>query len=419
MKTSVPQLAAFGGSPEFGRPLHVGQPNLADADVLAEDLVQVLRSGYLTNNGPRVREFESLICRTTGVRNCVAVCNATTALQIAARAMNLTGEVIVPSFTFIATAHAMNWIGLEPVFADVDPESHTLDPISVVRCISPRTSAIVPVHLWGNACSVDVLKSIASEYGLKLLYDSSHAFGCSLNGQSIGNFGDAEVFSFHATKFVHSVEGGAIVTNDDALADRCRKLRAFGITGLTEISDIGINGKMNELSAAVGIRSVLHLSEIQKANEANRKLYQQMLQGIPGLALLPISDSVQSNCQYIVLTINPALFGLSRDETVSLLRSEGIFARSYFCPGCHRAEPYRSQPLRTTLPVTEQLLNSVMQLPNGLSIRASDILRVGKILQMIHQESGDIRKQLLLRHGICNPHPLDPARQEISLKEAG
>lgn len=419
MKTSVPQLAAFGGTPEFSRPLHVGQPNLADVDGLAEELVQVLRSGYLTNNGPRVREFESLVCRTTGVRHCIAICNATTALQIAARAMNLSGEVIVPSFTFIATAHAMNWIGLEPVFADVEPGSHTLDPISVVRCISPRTTAIVPVHLWGNVCSVDVLRCIAAEYGLRLLYDSSHAFGCALNGQSIGNFGDAEVFSFHATKFVHSVEGGAIVTNDDALADRCRRLRAFGITGLTEISDIGINGKMNELAAAVGIRSVSGMSEIQKANEANRCLYEQMLRGIPGLELLPVSDGVHSNFQYIVLTVNQSLFGLSRDETVALLRAEGIFARSYFCPGCHHAEPYRTLPLRTSLAVTEQLLTTVMQLPNGLSIRASDILRIGKILQMLHHESGDIRKQLLLRHGVCNPHPLDPARQEMTLKEAG
>ncbi|MBL8814989.1 MAG: DegT/DnrJ/EryC1/StrS family aminotransferase [Planctomyces sp.] len=419
MKSSTLHLAAFGGTPEFIRPLHVGHPNLLEVDQLAEDLVQVLRSGYLTNNGPRVREFEQLISRVSSAKHCIAVCNATTALQIAAKAMDLHGEVIVPSFTFIATPHAMKWIGLEPVFADVNPESHTLDPDSVERCISEKTTAIVPVHLWGNVCHTEALQRVATRHGLRLLYDSSHAFGCSLNDQPVGSFGDAEVFSFHATKFVHSVEGGAIVTNDDQLADRCRRLRAFGITGLTEISDLGINGKMHELSAAVGLRTVAGLPVIQKANESNRHLYQQLLHDIPGLHLTHPESGVSSNRQYVVITIDEDQFGLSRDQVVSLLRSEGVFARSYFAPGCHRATPYADQPLRTPLPVTERLLNTVMQLPTGLSLRASDIMRIGKLIQMLQQQSTEIQKQLMVRNGRCNPHPADPARMEISLKEAG
>ncbi len=424
MKNSTLQLAAFGGSPVFRRPLHVGQPNQTSHEQLLSDLHDVLRSGCLTNHGPRVKAFEAAVCRVSGTRNCVAVCNATTALQIAARAMGLTGEVILPAFTFIATAHAMEWIGLTPVFADVDESTHTLNPASTEACISPRTSAIVPVHLWGNVCSITALSKLAEKHSLRLLFDSSHAFGCRQSGVAVGNFGDAEVFSFHATKLVHSIEGGAILTNNDELAERCRRLRAFGITGLSEVSDVGINGKMHEMSAAVGLRSLEALPKILAASQRNRSLYELCLRDVDGIRLLATPDDLDGNWQYIVAEVDEERFGLSRDLLVSVLRCEGIFARSYFSPGCHRSAPYADQPtgrhVRVPLTVTERLLRTVMQFPTGLSIGAEDILRIGSLVRFIQQNSSEIRRQHSLRFGQLSYHDADPARpRDSALREAG
>ena len=413
MKTSAFELAVFGGTPLFPRPLHVGQPALLNRQEMLADFDDVMQSGQLTNNGPRLKDFEAAVCGVTGTRHTIATCNATIALQIAARAMNLTGEVIMPAFTFIATAHAMEWIGLEPVFADVDPQTHTLDLDSVAACITSRTSAVLPVHLWGHLCRTDELRSLCVSRGLRLLYDSSHAFGCQHHGIPAGSFGDAEVFSFHATKFVHAFEGGAIVTNDDQLADRCRRLRAFGISGLTEISDVGTNGKMHELSAVAGLNSIKTMSRRITINTEHRQSYADQCQEISGLSLLRIPDGNCSNGQYLVLEVNEQALGLTRDQLVAILRAEGVFARSYFSPGCHRAEPYRSavfRHVRVPLPVTEFLASCVCQLPTGPSVAADDILTIGRLLKFIHRCSSDIRQMWMASEGRQVFHAADPAR---------
>ncbi|MFN8705753.1 MAG: DegT/DnrJ/EryC1/StrS family aminotransferase [Planctomyces sp.] len=424
MKTSVLQLAAFGGSPQYEVPIHVGQPSIPPREQLLAAMEQVLNSGILTNNGPQVRAFEQAIIRATGARHCVACCNATTALQIAARAMNLTGEVIMPSLTFVATAHAMEWIGLTPVFADVLPESQTMDPESAAACITSKTSALIPVHLWGHTCDVPQLTELARENNLRLLFDSSHAFGCRRNGIPVGNFGDAEVFSFHATKFVNSFEGGAIVTNNDQLAERCRRLRAFGITDLTEVSDIGINGKMHEISAAAGLVSLDLLPKLLETNERNREIYRTELADIGGITVLPIPETTESNLQYFVTMIHEEVLGLSRDQVVNLLRAEGIFARSYFVPGCHRSAPYVSNGAschqRTSLPVTESILQEIMQLPTGMAIQPEDACTIGRMLRFIAENSGEISRLLRMRSGRIPRHPADPSRpRETPLREAG
>lgn len=424
MKHSVLQLAALGGPPLFAQPLHVGQPTVPDHVQLLADLERVLTSGCLTNHGPQVRAFEAAICQVTGARHCIAVCNATIALQIVARCLELRGEVIVPAFTFIATAHALEWIGLTPVFADVDAATHTLDPASVEACISPATSAIVPVHLWGHVCDVRALSRLAERHQLQLFFDSSHAFGCRQAGVSTGTAGAAEVFSFHATKCVQSIEGGAIVTNHDDVAARCRRLRAFGITGLTDISDVGTNGKMHELSAAVGLRSIASLPEIVAVNQRNRDLYARQLQSVPGLRLLPVPDGLESNAHYVVAEVDEYQLGLRRDELLPLLRAEGVFVRSYFAPGCHRAAPYAQRPpeqhCRVPLPVTEHLLQTVMQFPTGPAVSADRILRIGQLLRFIQVHSAEIRRHLLLRGGCLEFHVADPARPEPPMRrEAG
>ena len=228
-----PYLAVLGGLPSFAETLHVGRPNIGRRDRFLSLMNDVLERRWLTNNGPLVQEFEASLTRYLGVKHCIPMCNATVALEIAIRASGLKGEVIVPSYTFIATAHALQWQEITPVFCDIDPLTHTIDPDRIEGLITPRTSGIIGVHIWGHTCDIAALTRIAERRGLTLMFDAAHAFGCSHHGRMIGNFGLAEVFSFHATKFLNSFEGGAVVTNDDELAAKIRLMQNFGFAGST------------------------------------------------------------------------------------------------------------------------------------------------------------------------------------------
>ena len=232
---SKTDLALFGASPAFRQPLHVGRPNVGSRDEFLNSVTHLLDRNWLTNDGPLVHEFENAIAEFHSVKHCVAICNGTIALEIAIRAMGLEGEVIVPSFTFVATAHALSWQGITPVFADIDPNTHNLDPDAVRKMITPRTTGIIGVHLWGRPAPVKDLASIANEFGLQLMYDAAHAFGVSVAGTKIGTFGRCEVLSFHATKVLNSFEGGAILTDDDDLAETARLMRNFGFAGFDNV----------------------------------------------------------------------------------------------------------------------------------------------------------------------------------------
>ena len=271
-KRSLSELAIFGGSPAFDETLHVGRPNIGDRARLLARIDDMLDRRWLTNRGPFVQELETKLAALLGVRHVVAICNGTVALEIAARALGLTGEVIVPAFTFVATAHALQWQEITPVFCDVDPATHLLDPARVEAMITPRTSGIVGVHVWGQACNVEALAEIAQRRGLRLIYDAAHAFACSHGGQMIGNFGDAEVFSFHGTKFFNTFEGGAVATNDDDLAQRIRLMTNFGFTGFDTVVTIGINGKMSEVSAAMGLTGLESLDRVHRRQPAQLRL---------------------------------------------------------------------------------------------------------------------------------------------------
>ena len=232
------------------------------------------------------------------------------ALEISIRALGLSGEVIVPSFTFIATAHALQWQEITPVFCDVDPETHNLDPAKVEALITPRTTGIIGVHVWGRPCAVESLQEIAHRHGLKLMFDAAHAFGCSHNGQMIGNFGQAEVFSFHATKFFNTFEGGAVVTNDDDLAAKMRLMKNFGFTGYDQVIYVGTNGKMSEVSAAMGLTGLEDLDEFINTNHRNYKTYQNGLQNVPGIQLISYDEAERNNFQYIIVEVDEAVAGL-------------------------------------------------------------------------------------------------------------
>lgn len=386
-------LAVFGGTPAFGEKLYVGRPNIGDRQALMERIEDILDSRWLTNNGRYVQEFERRISELLDVKHCIAVCNATVGLEIALKAADLSGEVIVPSFTFFATAHALEWQGLEPVFCDVDPATHNLDPARVEEAITPRTTAILGVHLWGRGCDVESLTDIARRYGLRLMFDAAHAFGCSHEGRMIGNFGDAEVFSFHATKFFNTFEGGAVTTNDDELADKMRLMRNFGFAGHDKVVSTGTNGKMHELSAAMGLTSLESMEEFIATNKSNYELYQEGLEDAPGIELMEYDETEARNYQYLVLEIDEMVTGISRDEIVSLLHSENVIARRYFYPGCHLMEPYKSSypQAGAKLPATEALSERSLTLPTGTAVTREQIVRVCDIIKIAACNGSEIR----------------------------
>ena len=363
--------------PLFDPPLHVGQPNLAGLDRFRERLELILERRWLTNDGPFVREFEAALSERIDVEHCLAVVNGTVALEIAARALGLEGEVIVPAYSFVASAHALEWIGLTPVFCDIDPVTHNIDPASVEGAITPATSAILGVHLWGRPCPIDELQTIADRHGLALFFDAAHALEVSYQGRAVGGYGRCEVFSFHATKFAHAFEGGFVCTRDPELASRVRLLRNFGFAGYDNVVGLGTNGKMSEPSAAMGLTSLEEIDRVVRCNRRNFDAYRSGLESVPGIEILPYDVSQRCNYQYVVLEIDERIFGESRDDLVKRLHAAGVLARRYFYPGIHRMEPYRSRrrPSRP-LPHTESVAGRVVVMPTGLAVDPDQIGRI-------------------------------------------
>lgn len=355
--------------------LYVGRPNIGNRERLMERISDLLDRRWLTNAGPYVLELEERLARHLGVEHVVAMCNATVALEIAIKALGLTGEVIVPSFTFVATAHALQWQETTPVFADIDPRTHMLDPRQVAAHITPRTTGIIGVHLWGQTCDVEGLQTVANQHGLKLLLDAAHAFGCSRGGKYVGGFGSAEVFSFHATKFFNSFEGGAVATNDAELAGKMRLMKNFGFNGYDNVTSIGTNGKMSEVSAAMALTSLESVDEFIAVNRGHYQRYRAGLSGLTAARLLEYDESERSNYQYIVVEIDSDASRMSRDEIVTGLMGHNVFARRYFYPGCHRMEPYRSLFPHSglLLPETEKLVERTLVLPTGTAVTDDDI----------------------------------------------
>ena len=394
--SEIRRLAIFGGTPTFGEKLHVGRPNLGDRNRLLDRINKILDNHWLTNNGPNVQEFESRVAELSDAKHCVAMCNATVALEIVIRALGLEGEVIVPSFTFIATAHALQWQEITPVFCDVDAKTHNLDPERVEQAITSRTTGIIGVHLWGRACAVEALADLCARRGLRLIFDAAHAFGCSHGQKMVGSFGDAEVFSFHATKFLNSFEGGAVVTNDDKLADKMRLMRNFGFAGYDHVVHLGTNGKMSEVCAAMGLTALESLDDFIALNYDNYRQYQMELSGLPGVYLLTYDETEKCNYQYIVLEIDDTITDISRDDLLNILWADNVVARRYFYPGCHRMEPYRSYfpQAGLLLPETERLTDRVLVLPTGTGVSSEDIKKLCGIIRTVVSNGAQVTELL-------------------------
>lgn len=396
VKAAVDDLAVFGGRPAFEEPLHVGRPNIGNRQRFEQRVCDILDRKWLTNEGRYAKEFEERIAELVGVKHCVAMCNGTVALEIAIRALGLKGEVIVPSFTFVATAHALQWQEITPVFCDIHPQNHNLDPRKVEQMITPRTTGIIGVHLWGRACDVQGLSEIAKRRGLKLLFDAAHAFGCSYRGRMIGGFGDAEVFSFHATKFLNAIEGGAIVTNNDELAQKMRLMKNFGFTYYDRTDYIGTNGKMNEVSAAMGLTNLESMDEFVAVNCDNYRQYWEELADLEGVHLLAYPEREKWNYQYLVLEIDDRRTIVTRDQLIEILHAENVLARRYFYPGCHRMEPYRSYfpNAGLLLPETEKLTDRVLCLPTGTGVDQSQINLICQILRTAVENGVEVSRKM-------------------------
>lgn len=395
-KQNFSELAIFNKIPTFKEKLHVGRPNIGNKKHLFERIDQLLDKRWLTNNGTYVQELEQRIADFLKVKHCILMCNGTIALEIVIRASELTGEVILPSFTFIATAHALQWQEITPVFCDINPQTHTLDPLRIEAMITPRTTGIIGVHIWGQPCNIQALTVIANKHNLKLLFDASHAFGCSANNKMIGNFGDAEVFSFHATKFINTFEGGAVVTNNDELARKIRLMKNFGFAGLDNVIYIGTNGKMNEVCAAMGLTSLESFEEFVSINYYNYRHYQNELADIPGISLFIYDESEKCNYQYIVVEVDESKTKVSRDELIQILHAENVIARRYFYPGCHRMQPYAAYFPHSwlMLPETEKLVKRVLILPTGTSVDQPEISQICNIIRLAISKGETVREKL-------------------------
>lgn len=381
---SKADLAINGAPPAFDEPIHVGRPNIRSREAFLKRVVQILDNRWLTNDGPTVREFERRIADFLGVKHCVAMCNGTIALEIAIRALGLTGEVIVPSWTFVATAHALHWQGLTPVFADIDPLTHNLDPDAVRRMITPRTTGIIGVHVWGRAAPIAELQAIADQHQLKLMFDAAHAFGSTYDGEAIGRFGECEVFSFHATKAFNTMEGGAVTTNSDDLAETMRLMRNFGFKGYDNVIHPGTNGKMIEVCAAMGLANLDGFDEVVAINRRNYTAYRDALSSIPGITVLEYTAGERNSHHYVVAEVDKR-FPASRDDVVAALHAENILVRKYFWPGSHRMQPYRDLFPHADLLLdgTRQVAERVIVLPNGTALPDGAIETIRSVIAQL------------------------------------
>ncbi len=349
------------------RPLYVARPMLPDLCDLQPILNEIWCTRTLTNGGPFHRKLERELERYLGVPCAMVVNNGTTALLLALKMLNLPvgSEVITTPVTFAATAHAVCWNGLIPVFADIDPLTLTIDPASAEKAITRKTSAILAVHIYGTICDVEALQTIADRRGLRLIYDAAHAFGATFKGRSVAALGDASVFSFHATKLFHTLEGGLIATTRPDDTEAIYYLRNFGIKNEEEVVSIGINGKLNEIQAAIGLLNLPLVKPERSFRATLRERYCEFFRSVPGITLPVLQPEVCNSEQYFHIVINPGLFGRTRDDVYESLKLKKIFSRKYFHPVCTDFTPYRGYKIHSVRdePYVNVVKSQVLCLP--------------------------------------------------------
>lgn len=376
-KQSAQDFAILGGAPMWTNPTHVGQLYFPSWERYEEAMRGIFERQYYTNHGPLAQEFEAKLADFFQVKHVIAVTNATLALMMAVKALGLKGRVIVPSFTFIASAQSLTLSGVTPVFCDADPLTYQMSLAHVEKLLEeePDISAILGVNLWGGSCNPKALDELGARHGVDVYYDSAHAFGCTIDGAPIGHFGRMEIFSFHATKVFSTTEGGCITTNDDTLAAQLRNIRSsYGAGPIVDVP-LTSNGRFSEAQAAIGLLNLETFDQAITNNKDSFSLYRSRLRDIPGIALIEPQGVDQSNWQYLVCHIDDAKFGMPRDVLLSVLKAENINARRYFYPGIHRSIPYVHDfpQYIDALPESDKLCASLIQLPIGVLVSAEKI----------------------------------------------
>lgn len=362
----------------------VTQPQLPSLDDFIPMLEDIWESKWLTNNGKFHQKFEKELAEYLGVPFVSLFSNGTLALISALQVMRITGEVITTPYSFVATTHALHWNGIKPVFADVDPITLNLDPKKIEAAITPKTTAIMPVHVYGNPCDVEAIKEIADTYGLKVIYDAAHAFSVDLNGNSVLNYGDMSILSFHATKVFNTIEGGAIICKDEATKKRIDYLKNFGFAGETKVIAPGINAKMNELQAAYGL---LQLKDIDVAISKRREvanLYKELLSEIKGISFLRDNEGVKHNYAYFPIFVDNKEYGKTRDELYEELKKHNIFGRRYFYPLISQFPTYSGlqSAAAGNLPVAEGVTKKVICLPIYPDLSVDEVLRIINVIKL-------------------------------------
>jgi dTDP-4-amino-4,6-dideoxygalactose transaminase len=372
----------------FEKAIYVTKPFLPSFDEFSIGLKEIWNSHWLTNNGPMLCRFERILSKFYETENLCLFNNGTLALQLGLHGMGISGEVITTPFTFAATSHALFWNKLRPVFADIESDYYTLDPLAVESAITPSTSAILAVHVYGYPCRLKSLSDIARRHNLVLIYDSAHAFGVSVDGKLISNFGDMSMFSFHATKLFHSIEGGMLIFRDSRLKESFNELKNFGFRNDFDILKQGTNAKMNEMQALMGILVFRHFDDMIKHCRILDETYRENLKNIPGIKFPPkLPGNIAYNYSYQPVEIDREEFGMSRDALYQALKLYNIHTRRYFYPLLCDFSCYRNILLKDPLTVARRIANRILCLPNYFDLSVDDVVRICEIIQEIQSHT--------------------------------
>lgn len=364
-------------------PIFVTQPALPPLEEYISFLQKIWESKILTNNGPFHQLFEKELADYLGVKYISVFSNGTLALVTALQALKITGEVITTPFSFVATTHSLWWNNIRPVFVDIDPEDFNLDPEKIEAAITPQTTALMPVHVYGNPCKVQAIQRIADTYGLRVIYDAAHAFGVRINDNSILNYGDLSVMSFHATKVFNTIEGGAIICHDEKMKKRIDFLKNFGFADEVTVVAPGINAKMNELQAAYGILQLKYIDSCIAKRKVIADTYRQQLKDIPGLRFHADMEGVQHSYSYFPVFIDGEFYGSTRDQTYEKLKSHNVFGRRYFYPLISNFPTYRGLPSAKpeNLQVATRLAEQVICLPIYPGLNLDKVMEICNLLK--------------------------------------
>jgi dTDP-4-amino-4,6-dideoxygalactose transaminase len=367
------------------KPIYVTQPSLPPLEEFTESLKQIWDTKILTNNGPFHQQFEKALADYLGVKYISLFSSATLALITALQTLRIAGEVITTPFSFIATTHSLWWNGIKPVFVDIEPDFCNINPDKIEAAITPHTTAIMPVHVYGNPCQVDKIQNIADTYGLKVIYDACHAFGVQIDDKSLLDYGDLSVLSFHATKVFTTAEGGAIICHDEKTKMRIDFLKNFGYDGELRVVGPGINAKMNEMQAALGLLQLKYVEQAIDKRKRIWELYQESLCDIKGLRYMDQLKGIRYNYSYFPIFIDETKFGMSRDELNEFMKTDQFFGRRYFYPLISQFPTYKglasSDP--ANIPVAEHKTKQVFCLPIYPDLDLSDVTRICTLIKSV------------------------------------